>query len=79
MCTYMYIFMHVLIELIWKVWDPLSSVQSSSLISLIEYLIEAFPTIPLTHLSYQTMFKTIVRKSRMILEKDIFVPIFSPE
>lgn len=67
------------LDLIAHVWDPLSSTQTSSLRNCITQIREDFPTISPDHRSYQKMWKTVLDRIHCTLEKDIFIPIYSPE
>lgn len=68
-----------ILDLIMQVWDPLSHTQTLSLRKCILQLSEDFPTLSLKNHSYQTLWQSVLDKSRSILEKDIFIPIFSSE
>lgn len=67
------------LDLLKNVWDPLSSYQTKCLKHCITFLLEEFPSIPLSSHSYESMFKALIQRTRTILDKDVFIPLFSPE
>ncbi|XP_067849290.1 PAX3- and PAX7-binding protein 1 [Heptranchias perlo] len=60
-----------------KVWDPLSSSQTSRLVKLILKLVEGYPSVVNGENKYtQTLLKTIVLRIRKTVDEDVFVPLY---
>lgn len=71
--------LHLFLDFVSEVWDPLSSTQTSYLVNFIQQLLKKFPTITLKHLSYQSMLKAVIQKNQITMEKDMISPTFSAE
>ncbi|XP_037544231.1 PAX3- and PAX7-binding protein 1, partial [Nematolebias whitei] len=64
----------VLVE---QVWDPLSSSQTARLVGFIHRLIEGYPTVVQGDNQYtQELLKTIVLRTRRVLDEDVFLPLY---
>ncbi|KAM4727218.1 LOW QUALITY PROTEIN: PAX3- and PAX7-binding protein 1 [Anableps anableps] len=60
-----------------QVWDPLSSSQTSRLVSFIHRLAEGYPTVLHGDNQYtQELLKTIVLRTRRTLDEDVFLPLY---
>ncbi|XP_051973876.1 PAX3- and PAX7-binding protein 1-like [Xyrauchen texanus] len=60
-----------------QVWDPLSSSQTSRLVSFMQRLIKDYPTVLHgENRNTQELLRTIVMRIRRTLDDDIFLPIF---
>lgn len=72
MLTNIYIFL----EIIEKMWDPISSSQTLRLVTLIKRLIERYPSLRPSSKYMRNLFTTILDKMRLSLDNDVFIPIF---
>ncbi|KAL0994930.1 hypothetical protein UPYG_G00129550 [Umbra pygmaea] len=60
-----------------QVWDPLSSSQTSRLVSFLTRLINGYPTVLNgENRNTQELLKTIVLRTRRTLDDDIFLPLY---
>ncbi|XP_073685556.1 PAX3- and PAX7-binding protein 1 [Garra rufa] len=60
-----------------QVWDPLSNSQTSRLVSFMQRLIKAYPTVMHgDNRNTQELLRTIVMRIRRTLDDDIFLPLF---
>uniref|UniRef100_A0A3Q3EH62 PAX3 and PAX7 binding protein 1 n=1 Tax=Kryptolebias marmoratus TaxID=37003 RepID=A0A3Q3EH62_KRYMA len=60
-----------------QVWDPLSSSQTARLVGFIHRLIEGYPTVLHGDNRYtHELLKTIVLRTRRILDEDVFLPLY---
>lgn len=64
------------LEIIEKMWDPLSSTQTLRLVTLIKRLIERYPSLKPNSKNMRILLTTILNKMRLTLENDVFIPIF---
>lgn len=68
-----------LTEIIETCWDPLSTSQVLRLVGLISRFGRDYPTIKPTSKYLQMLFDTIVKRIKLSLENDVFIPIFSKQ
>lgn len=68
-----------LTEIIETCWDPLSTSQVLRLVGMISRLGRDYPTIKSTSKYLQMLFETIVKRIKLSLENDVFIPIFSKQ
>ncbi|XP_030601621.1 PAX3- and PAX7-binding protein 1-like [Archocentrus centrarchus] len=60
-----------------QVWDPLSSSQTTRLVSFIHRLLKGYPTVLHGDNRYtQELLKTIVLRTRRTLDEDVFLPLY---
>uniref|UniRef100_A0A3Q0RUJ3 PAX3 and PAX7 binding protein 1 n=1 Tax=Amphilophus citrinellus TaxID=61819 RepID=A0A3Q0RUJ3_AMPCI len=60
-----------------QVWDPLSSSQTTRLVSFIHRLLKGYPTVLHGDNRYtQVLLKTIVLRTRRTLDEDVFLPLY---
>ncbi|XP_051870804.1 PAX3- and PAX7-binding protein 1 [Pristis pectinata] len=60
-----------------KVWDPLSTSQTSRLVKLLLKLVEGYPSVVNGENKYtQNLLKTIILRIRKSVDEDVFVPLY---
>ncbi|XP_032432288.1 PAX3- and PAX7-binding protein 1-like [Xiphophorus hellerii] len=60
-----------------QVWDPLSSSETTRLVSFIHRLAEGYPTVLHGDNQYtQELLKTVVLRTRRTLDEDVFLPLY---
>ncbi|XP_069744876.1 PAX3- and PAX7-binding protein 1 isoform X1 [Narcine bancroftii] len=60
-----------------KVWDPLSTSQTSHLVKLLLKLVEGYPSVVNGENKYtQNLLKTIILRVRKSVDEDVFVPLY---
>ncbi|KAM6986286.1 PAX3- and PAX7-binding protein 1 [Aplochiton taeniatus] len=60
-----------------QVWDPLSSGQTSLLVSFVQRLVKGYPTVMNgDNRNTQEFLKTVVLRARRTLDEDVFLPLY---
>lgn len=65
-----------LTEFVQKVWDPVSSKQTLSLVTLMRRLIRDYPSMKPKSKFMRTLFLAVVDKMKDAVDNDVFIPIF---
>ncbi|XP_071801603.1 PAX3- and PAX7-binding protein 1-like isoform X2 [Asterias amurensis] len=62
--------------LVEDVWDPMSTIQTNRLVSLIHKLVEDYPTVTGDSKSTRDLLKALVDRMRRTLDEDVYMPLF---
>lgn len=64
-----------LVQMVDRVWDPLSSSQTLRLVGCVGRYIRKFPTLGPASKSLQNLFGAVLHKMKISLEHDVFIPV----